>query len=104
MTHDVLEGRQRRYARRLQALAFFGALCLSFVGLVANNVTLANLDYTGLVVAAAVCAGIANVVIAGLWRRMSVTDWAIAGPLFLANLWTLSDACGRRLPSLFGWW
>ena len=45
----------------------------------------------------------ANFLMARLWWRVTVAYRIVLLILGAANLWTLVDAAGRRLPALPGW-
>ncbi len=93
----------RRHHSPSGFLAYVGALLLTIYAFAINSITFATNDYTSIVVQAVACAAVAIVLVVVAWRRIPPAGRAIATLLVLANLWTLVDAGGRRLPSLLGW-
>jgi hypothetical protein len=94
------EARERDLGR---PLCFNAAFVLTLWALFVNSVDLASGDYASVVIQALVCSALALVLIAIRWRRMPGFARAISLVLTAANLWTLIDAGGRRLPGILGW-
>ncbi len=84
-------------------LAHTGAMLLTLYALMINNITVATNDYTSIVIQAIACSCVAILLVVVAWRRVPTVGRATAVPFVLANLWTLLDAGGRRLPALLGW-
>ena len=101
MTETELE--MRRSHSLSGFLAYVGALLLTVYAFAINSMTFATNDYTIIVFQAVACAAVAILLVVAAWRRIPPAGRAIAAVLVLANLWTLVDAGGRRLPSVLGW-
>lgn len=85
-------------------LASGAAELLTIAAILLDNVTFVNsVDARRAVVSAAAAAFVAIVLILMTWRRTPPIHRAIHALCVLANLWTLIDALGRRLPALGGW-
>ena len=79
------------------------AVVMTMLALLANNITLVSGDYRAVVIAAVGWSGGAIVLSFALWRELTLTLKLVSLVLVLANIWTLYDAAGRRLPAVMGW-
>ena len=79
------------------------AVLMTLYALAINNITFASDDYTSIVMQAVAVAGLAQIVVVAIWRRVPRAVRAMLALCVLANLWTLVDAGGRRLPAVMGW-
>jgi hypothetical protein len=68
-----------------------------------NIVTFATNDHRAIVLQAVGGAAMASALGVGIWRRVPGAGRVMLALCFLANLWTLFDAGGRRLPAVMGW-
>jgi len=68
-----------------------------------NAVTFATNDYRSVVLQAVGVAGVAVALVFVVWRRVQAVGRVTLGLCVLANLLTLFDAAGRRLPAVMGW-
>lgn len=78
-------------------------LLMSLYSLAINNITFATNDYRSIVIQAVAVAAGALLATILIWRRVPVAGRAMLVLCGLANLWTLVDAGGRRLPAVMGW-
>jgi len=83
--------------------AYALALLMTVYSLAVNNITFATNDYRSIVIQAVASAGGALVTTFVIWHRVAVTARVMLVLCALANLWTLVDAGGRRLPAVLGW-
>ena len=96
-------GDEGKAATRSSKLRVVLVAVMTLYALVANNITIANSDYRSVVLQAVGIACLAFVITASIWRRTPVVGRLALALCVLANLATLLDAGGRRLPSVMGW-
>ena len=84
-------------------MACLAVSAMTLYALVLNNVTVVpRLNRSTVIQAVAVCAA-AMVITGFIWSRVAVAGRVVLAPCVVANLWTLLDAGGRRLPGVMGW-
>ena len=79
------------------------ALVLTLVALFCNNVSFAKNDFLPEVTTAIACSIAAILAVLLGWKRMTGFGRVLATVLVLADVWTLIDAGGRRLPAILEW-
>jgi hypothetical protein len=85
------------------ALVYVLVLLLTLYAFAINVITFATNDYGSIVLQAVGLAGLAVLLACVIWRRVPAGARAMLVLCVLANLWTLFDAGGRRLPAVMGW-
>ena len=82
------------------ALAYVLALLMTLYAFAINVITFATNDYRSIVLQAVGLAGLAVLLVFVIWRRVPAAARIMLVLCVLANLFTLFDAGGRRLPEL----
>jgi hypothetical protein len=85
------------------ALVYALVLLMTLYSLALNNITFATNDYRSIVIQAVAVAALALVITFLIWSRVPAAARVTLVLCALANLWTLVDAGGRRLPAVMGW-
>jgi protein-S-isoprenylcysteine O-methyltransferase Ste14 len=85
------------------ALAYVLVLLMTLYAFAINVMTIATNDYRSIVVQAVGVAGLAVLLVFAIWRRVPAAARVMLVLCILANLYTLFDAGGRRLPAVMGW-
>ncbi|MFN9975589.1 MAG: hypothetical protein ACK58T_37420 [Phycisphaerae bacterium] len=96
-------GKAARRTSPWAALAYVLVLLMTLYAFAINIITFATNDYRSIVMQAVGVASLASVLTVAIWRRVPAAGRVMLALCFLANLWTLFDAGGRRLPAVMGW-
>jgi hypothetical protein len=101
----VTQSKSKAAVRRspLAAVVYALVLLMTLYSLALNNITFATNDYRSIVIQAVGVAAAALLTTFLIWRRVPAAGRVMLVLCTLANLWTLVDAGGRRLPAVMGW-
>ncbi|MBI4878862.1 MAG: hypothetical protein HY812_04265 [Planctomycetes bacterium] len=95
-----------RTAKRTPAwagLAYVLVLVMTLYAFAVNSITFATNDCRAIVLQAVGVAALASLLVVVLRRRVPPAGRVMLGFCAIADLWTLFDAGGRRLPAVIGW-